>query len=680
MKRVFSFDIFDTLLTRKFATPSSLFLVLGDRAACEGLINVRPVRFRELRMHAEEEARTSVIGREASFDEIYRNLITKLDLTRTVGEALANLELAVESENLIPVPGALELVREARKFAGTVYFVSDMYLPSTFIRGELEKHGFWNVADRIYVSNEWRASKADGSLFSRILETERIRPGTISHTGDRKDADFYVPLKMGMKARHLEVCCLDRYEKILEEFSVDSTGVSSLLAGISRLVRLQTPAVTSHLATLVELTSSLIAPLMTLHVFWLLREARQRGLSRLYFVARDGFLIKKIADVLIKVFGLSIETRYLYGSRQAWHLPAITDFSASSLSWLFERTRTLTLRIILGRLQMSPEHVAETLEKAGWTEATWDLALDEDTLARIKTDLLGNADFRAHVEKLIAGKRGIAVRYLEQEGLFDPIPWAIIDLGWHGRLQHSLEKLLETRQPTRTLGLYFGLYADSPALSKLQTASYLDWDLRSPPAAKEIPALVFLMESFCTAPHGSTIGYRSEGGKIVPECRKGGHTPLIEWGLATVHDSVERFAGELEKLKISEEALVWDSRSVLVQLLGTFSRDPLPAEACAWGAFPYEDEQAGTVRERLTSGYSLTWKNVKLALTFGDHRFLPADWDVLWHGGQLHAMSAGNAVLRLALKIGRVKRSITTRLRGSLGRLTNKQANVIASE
>ena len=680
MKRAFSFDVFDTLLTRKFASPTSLFLILGERAACDGLINVSPAAFRELRMLAEERARKSAFGREANFAEIICILVEKLGLTRTGGEALANLELSLESECIVPVPGAIELVCEARRKGGAVYFVSDMYLPATFVRGELEKHGFWDDADRIYISNEWRASKADGSLFSKILKEERISPKTMSHTGDRKDADVLVPLKMGVKARHLDVCCLNRYEKVLEKFSIESIGVSSLLAGIGRLCRLETTVVTSHLATLVELTSSLIAPLMTLHVFWLLNEARQQRLSRLYFVARDGFLVKRLADALIKVFGLSIETRYLYGSRQAWHLPAITEFSENSLSWLFERTRTLNLRIILGRLQMSPEDIAVTLEQLGWPRATWNLALTEEKLAQIKTDILVKEELRAHIEKLISEKREIAVRYLEQEGLFDPICWAIVDLGWHGRLQHSLEKLLGTRQPTRTLGLYFALYGDSPALSELEAASYLDWDLRSPPTSREIPALVFLMESFYTAPHGSTVGYSFQRGRIIPQCREGGQTPLLDWGLATVHESVDRFARELEKLKLSDEALSWDSRSASVQLLGTFSRDPLPAEARAWGAFPYEDEQAGTICEHLTSGYSLTWKNVKLALTFGDHRFLHSDWNILWHGGQLHILSAQNTVIRLALKIGRLKRNVTARLRSSLGRLINKDVNAITSE
>ena len=428
------------------------------------------------------------------------------------------------------------------------------------------------------------------------------------------------------------------------------------------------PAATSHLATLAEITSSLISPVITFYALWLLREADKRGLQRLYFVARDGYLVKRIADGLIRFFRIPLETRYLYGSRQAWHLPAITDFSGEALSWLFERTRTLNLRIVLGRLQMFPENIEGILGDLGWFQPKWDQPLDDESLGRLKADLLGSAGFRAQVEKIVVEKREVALQYFEQEGLFDQTPWAIVDLGWHGRLQQSLEKLLGMKRLTLTVGLYFGLYADAPALAKLCKASYLDWDLRCPPESKDIPSLVFLMESFCTAPHGSTVGYRREpDGCIVPDCRQHGFEPLKTWGIYMVHSTVDEFAQKLEGLRLPEEILNWDTKPALLQMLGTFSRDPLAVEARAWGAFPYEDEQAGNVRERLTVPFKLTWENLKIALTYGDQRFLPASWNVLWHGAQPHMRSVDTAVLRLALKLGMVKRTLGHHFRRFIG-------------
>lgn len=656
--------MFDTLLTRKVASPSSLFLIVGNRAVCAGLFKLTAGAFREHRVRAEEEARVSAPGKEVNLEDIYRLLIAKLALSQKDGDLLSRLELAVEAEMLTPVPGALELVSGARCKSPGIFFVSDMYLPTAFINDQLKRHGFWRDGDQLFVSSEWKASKADGSLFRKLLDSKHLRPDAIHHTGDRKDADFEVPSRLGIKARHLEVCGLTRYEQMLEDLSSESGGFSSLVAGTSRLTRLQRPAATSHLSTLAELTSSLISPIITFYALWLLREAGKRGLKRLYFVARDGYLVKKLADALIRVFRLPMETRYLYGSRQAWHLPAITDFSDEALSWLFEKTRTLNLRIVLARLHLAPESIEGILTELGWFPPIWDRPLDDESLGRLKTDLLGSAGFRAHVEKIVVEKREAVLQYLDQERLFDGTPWAIVDLGWHGRLQQSLEKLLGMRRPTPTVGLYFALYADSPALARLRSSAYLDWDLRCPPASKDIPSLVFLMESFCTAPHGSTVGYRrGHDGRIVPDCRQHSFEPLETWGISTVHSTVEEFARKLEELTLPCEILTWDSKPALLRILLAFSRDPLAAEARAWGTFPYEDEQAGTVHERLTAGYSLNWETLRIALIFGDERFLPGSWKVLWHGGQKHMLTGQNSLLKLALRAGSLKRRLASRLR-----------------
>lgn len=657
--------MFDTLLTRKVASPSSLFLIVGSRAVCAGLFKLTAGAFREHRVRAEEEARASAPGREVNLEEIYRLLVAKLALSQRDGDVLSRLELAVEAEMLTPVPGALDLVNGARcKFAG-VFFISDMYLPASFISDQLKEHAFWRDGDQLFVSNEWRASKADGSLFRTLMESKRLRPDSIHHTGDRKGADFEVPSRLGIKARHIEVCGLTRYEEMLEDFSDESDGFSSLVAGTSRLTRLQSPAATKHLSMLAELTSSLISPIITFYALWLLQEAGKLGLQRLYFVARDGYLVKQLVDALVHVFRIPLETRYLFGSRQAWHLPAITDFSDESLSWLFEKTRTLNLRIVLARLQMAPECIEGLLGESGWPPPRWDCPLDDQSLGRLKADLLGSAGFRKQVEKIVVEKRDAVLQYLDQEGLFDETPWAIVDLGWHGRLQQSLEKLLGMRRPIPTVGLYFGLYADSPALAPLRRSSYLDWDLRCPPESKNIPSLVFLMESFCTAPHGSTVGYRREhDGRIVPVCRQHSSQPLETWGISTVHSTVEEFARKLGDLALPCEILNWDSKPALLRILLAFSRDPLAAEARAWGTFPYEDEQAGAVHERLTAGYRLNWENLRIALIFGDENFLPGSWKVLWHGGQKHMLTGQNVLLKLALRVGSLKRRLASRLRG----------------
>ena len=46
------------------------------------------------------------------------------------------------------------------------------------------------------------------------------------------------------------------------------------------------------------------------YVLWLLRKSIEMGIKSLYFVARDGYILKKIADLVIARQHLSIHTFY----------------------------------------------------------------------------------------------------------------------------------------------------------------------------------------------------------------------------------------------------------------------------------------------------------------------------------------------------------------------------------
>src|SRR5699024_7318970 len=61
--------------------------------------------------------------------------------------------------------------------------------------------------------------------------------------------------------------------------------------------------------------TAFLAPFLVCYVRWVLDQALQRGIKRLYFVARDGEVMYKIARQL-KRPGDDIEMRYLYGSRR----------------------------------------------------------------------------------------------------------------------------------------------------------------------------------------------------------------------------------------------------------------------------------------------------------------------------------------------------------------------------
>ena len=88
----------------------------------------------------------------------------------------------------------------------------------------------------------------------------------------------------------------------------------SLLAGIERTARIvggNTPIIT--------LAADFVAPAYIPYVIYIMQRARQRGIKRLYFLSRDGYILMKAAQAL-KGYD-DIEIHHLFVSRHSLLLP-----------------------------------------------------------------------------------------------------------------------------------------------------------------------------------------------------------------------------------------------------------------------------------------------------------------------------------------------------------------------
>ena len=91
----------------------------------------------------------------------------------------------------------------------------------------------------------------------------------------------------------------------------------SLMIGSFRSTRLKFK--TAHLPdALPSIICNLILPTQLAFLYWVIRRCQEEKITRLYFVSRDGEIMKQIADLLNDYLGTGIEMRYLYGSRKSW--------------------------------------------------------------------------------------------------------------------------------------------------------------------------------------------------------------------------------------------------------------------------------------------------------------------------------------------------------------------------
>ena len=187
---VVSFDIFDTLLLRPFDEPTALFFLLGER--------LRFMDFRRLRVEAEQEARQEKHRQAGSFEvsleDIWKRLEEKTGLSARQG---MELEMELERRYCYGNPFMLQVFGRLSEMGKRIVITSDMYLSRTFLEKLLAEKGFAG-AERVYVSNEYSRSKADGGLYDLIRKELNLDRNQMVHMGDNERSDVEMARKQGV--------------------------------------------------------------------------------------------------------------------------------------------------------------------------------------------------------------------------------------------------------------------------------------------------------------------------------------------------------------------------------------------------------------------------------------------------------------------------------------------------
>lgn len=211
----YSFDVFDTVITRTVLRPKDVFHLMRQRLEAQHAQLPRPLLecFWGARVWSEFLARRRSGTEDITLSQIYGTLAGEFRLDRSGQDLLVSAELVVESEVLVPIDGAVKLVAAARRGAPVV-FISDMYLPSAFIRGILERCGLLVAGDRLYVSGEVGITKGSGGLFRHVLDDLKIQPGQLVHCGDNPVADRLVPSSLDIRLLDGMPCAQPRLERL----------------------------------------------------------------------------------------------------------------------------------------------------------------------------------------------------------------------------------------------------------------------------------------------------------------------------------------------------------------------------------------------------------------------------------------------------------------------------------
>lgn len=591
---IISLDIFDTLITRCWHCPTDLFFEVGRRLIEHRLGVENAESWAEQRVAVEASLRQAPVE-EITLNEIYAALGRRMGWNDEQSAQVRELELACELEAVRPVAANVDFYHRLREAGARVVLVSDTYFDKPSIMRMLVACGIAIEPERVYLSSEASASKRTGRLFEHVKSQLRlITP--IKHVGDNLDSDIYAAAAAGAEPIYFAASRPTRYEGSIYSVRGYPLAMRSALAGTARALRLQCRHTDEHLRVVWDTAANVAGPLLFGFVLWLLHAAKRRGISRLYFVSRDGQILLPIAKAIVAKMGWPIECRYLYGSRQAWHLPALRAFDTQSLNWILSDHCLTTLRDHLAKVELNPAACRAVLARHGFSAGSWDEVISDDRRDALQR-LFCDPQLKEMILERAAACRAVASEYLRAEGVLDDRAIGIVDIGWHGRLQSSLAQLVSDAAPgnrRKLTGFYLGLLK-RPGSGAGELLSFLD-DADPPLPPRLINPT--LLEVFCAADHGSVRGYERIEERIEPVLYAPTNDLALQWGLDVQQQAIVDFAAAMidavAASGVDVERWVSCLRAAAVCSLRQFTRAPSPAEADVFGSFRHATHQTHT--------------------------------------------------------------------------------------
>lgn len=515
--KVCSFDVFDTVITRKVSEPVAVFEKMQCRLKdiCFDLPDFFIDEFKGIRIESESMARKKSLSEDIVLDEIYDLMGHIYGLSKLQTDRLKKLEICEEKKLVVPIVDTIEKIKELKSRGYQIVYISDMYLPEEVIRELLNIVGVSDGKDKIFVSGEVKASKATGNLFYHVLNELCIDKKGLFHYGDNRWSDYRVPLKIGIMAELFSKGGQNKYESILYKSKVYSSRID--YCGASRSARLQCSGLADDKSKArFDLGANVAGPVLCSFVFWVLQQAKLHDVRRLYFFSRDGQILLRIAESLNKRYSLNLELRYLFVSRLVTNNSIVKKLTKDSLAWVKADNVILSVKVILKRLCFADSEIDEFQERGLFECNDLDARLSKSDVDEFVDFVCTNKFLSNYVEKKLNDCRDKFISYLTQEHLFDEVNSAVVDLGWSGTIQDNIYSIIcDVGVKKRLYGFYFGITKES--IGNNYKHGYLYNPYSSTLFNSFGPAFNIIMEIFCTADHGMVLGYNfNNSGNFAP--------------------------------------------------------------------------------------------------------------------------------------------------------------------
>lgn len=471
-KEYVSFDIFDTLIKRDVKKPTDVFSIIEH--------NYKIYDFYKRRIEAEKIARKGKV--DTTIDEIY-DIYNELYLNNiNEAEKIKNIEKQVEYELCVQNRSLKKVYDFCIENNKKVYLISDMYLSSEILKEILEKNGY-SKYEKLYVSCEYNKTKANGELYKYVIQELGVDTSKLIHIGNDIKTDYIMALKNNISTVKVKTKTYTG-NSLLDVFLSNHKSNSSNFY--------------------YDFGYSNFGPLLYGFCLWLKENVKKNDIDNIYFLARDGYIIKKAYE---KIFGELDNIYYLEASRRSLRVPYLSQ--KNSIDEMLEELplpRQTNMIQIFDALGLELDIYSAKIKESGYSVERFYLrekVLKEEgfknLISSIKDDIIANSISENEALKNYLKKNNFSRKN------------AIVDIGWGGSMQKYLRNIFNTLpgyEDKELVGFYFGLTEKAKGnLSLTNTANAYVFDNYNYSSEELERPFVGLFESLFLEPKGSVKRY-----------------------------------------------------------------------------------------------------------------------------------------------------------------------------
>lgn len=537
---VVSFDIFDTLITRKTIDAKDIRKIIAKNINRSHGLNIN---FEEIREKAEYNVRAKEGFKvDCNLDQIYEQIGQMTLLSKEVLDMIKEMEIKLEIDLAVPRKEMVEAFYYAKDKNKVINLISDMYLTREAIIRILDKCGISGY-NQLLVSCEVNKRKDTGEMWDYYLEKYINR--NLLHIGDNEHSDIQMCVDRGIDTFHiinsktLNEISGHIYDLEMETFTDgDAQLVGNVIAKtFNSPFKLNKYEGKYVIEDEVEFGYCIFGPVITHFMIWFIKQVKKNHINKVAFLAREGYVLEKVFKLFKEYIPEieDVEGIYLMASRRSTSVASIkNEEDIKNLLDSYYTGKISDLLDIRYGIKMENEYENEYVELPRQKAEVW------EKLSPYIQNILENS----------AKERESYLEYIEDIGISSEDRIGIVDLGYSGSIQYYLSCILEQV----TSGYYF-VTITNPKGAKYQgntmSACYEQEDTTDWHKMKNyIHKYSLLLEGILTAPHGQVV--KIENGR--PIFNKRTSKEIREDDLENIHLGILEYVAEF--LEANQENLL----------------------------------------------------------------------------------------------------------------------------